>query len=627
MTKHIAMLLLLAGAGCASPIGVTRLGFERAYPQINANALTGPDLSDDTRALLRRHGALDVYATDPASALARLHDVAAANKERDILFALSEASYGAARRFERFTWVRGRDTMMPGQRAAREYDFAAVVYAYLFLFGTDAAADMYDPRVLVASHIYNIGLAHTLRARDSGRIDLGARVLPLPRGRVTIASSRPGFPWEENQFSEFIAADEYVIRGISSRVRSSGLGMPLMAVASETAFGKSWPPYYARQLKVPATAFLRVHGTLADMRGDELKATLELYCPFQVTAVKIHNQTVPLETDLTAHMAYNLEGAEVWHTELSQFLSGHQFIKTGVYLPRPYEPGKIPVVLVHGTSGSPGRWTELVNGLQADPVVRQQYQFWTFIYNSGQPIAYSAMLFRDSLESVVQQLDPEKKDPALRRTVVVGHSQGGLLARLSVVHSGDHLWRAASDKEFDTLNVSPETRSMLERAFFFEPSPYIQRVVFVSTPHRGSYRVNNAVNNLIAFLVKPPVEILRIGTDFVIRNPDASPRHLRDVPTSVAAMKPGSPFLGALAEMPFDPRVRRHSICAVLPGQDIATGTDGVVAYASAHLEEVESEIIVRDRHSCQGHPATIEEIRRILLLNLEPTPSSPRSP
>jgi hypothetical protein len=92
-----------------------------------------------------------------------------------------------------------------------------VVYAYLFLFGTDTKPDIYDQRVLIACHIYNIGLAHTLRAEDSDRIDLGARVLALPRGRVTIASSRPGFPWDESQFSEFIAAAEYVIRGVSSR--------------------------------------------------------------------------------------------------------------------------------------------------------------------------------------------------------------------------------------------------------------------------------------------------------------------------------------------------------------------------------------------------------------------------
>jgi hypothetical protein len=43
-------------------------------------------------------------------------------------------------------------------------------------------------------------------------------------------------------------------------------------------------------------------------------------------------------------------------------------------------------------------------------------------------------------------------------------------------------------------------------------------------------------------------------------------------------------------------------------------GNDGVVAYTSAHIDEVVSELVVRSSHSVQGNPQAIEEIRRILL-------------
>ena len=46
-------------------------------------------------------------------------------------------------------------------------------------------------------------------------------------------------------------------------------------------------------------------------------------------------------------------------------------------------------------------------------------------------------------------------------------------------------------------------------------------------------------------------------------------------------------------------------------------GEDGVVKYTSAHVDYAESEFIVRSGHSCQMNPLTIEEVRRILLLNL----------
>jgi hypothetical protein len=46
--------------------------------------------------------------------------------------------------------------------------------------------------------------------------------------------------------------------------------------------------------------------------------------------------------------------------------------------------------------------------------------------------------------------------------------------------------------------------------------------------------------------------------------------------------------------------------------------TDGVVAYESAHIDGVASEVVVRSPHSTQGHPETIEEMRRILREHIE---------
>ena len=42
-----------------------------------------------------------------------------------------------------------------------------------------------------------------------------------------------------------------------------------------------------------------------------------------------------------------------------------------------------------------------------------------------------------------------------------------------------------------------------------------------------------------------------------------------------------------------------------------------MVEFKSAHLDGVASEFVVRSEHSCQEHPFTIEEVRRILLEHL----------
>jgi hypothetical protein len=46
-------------------------------------------------------------------------------------------------------------------------------------------------------------------------------------------------------------------------------------------------------------------------------------------------------------------------------------------------------------------------------------------------------------------------------------------------------------------------------------------------------------------------------------------------------------------------------------------GGDGVVSYQSAHLEDVDSEFVVRSGHSSQANPNVIQEVRRILIEHL----------
>ena len=88
----------------------------------------------------------------------------------------------------------------------------------------------------------------------------------------------------------------------------------------------------------------------------------------------------------------------------------------------------------------PGALGRVVNELENDPRFWQNYEIWLFMYNTGNPIAYSALLLRDALVNLVAELDPEGKDSGLKNLVVAGHSQGGLLTKMSVIDSGMQLW-------------------------------------------------------------------------------------------------------------------------------------------------------------------------------------------
>ena len=208
---------------------------------------------------------------------------------------------------------------------------------------------------------------------------------------------------------------------------------------------------------------------------------------------------------------------------------------------------------------------------------------------------------------------------ALRDMVLIGHSQGGLLVKMAAVDTGSRLWDAISTEPLDELRVQPETRELLQQSLFLEPEPFVGRVIFVATPHRGSYLAEYSLGSFVAGFVRLPFNLLRATGDVVTNNPDA----FRFDPTrtrvgSVYGMTPGSPLITGLSDIPVAPGIPAHSIVAVRGDGPVEDGSDGVVRYESAHIEGVESELIVRSGHSVQANPHTVLELRRILLLHAE---------
>ena len=138
--------------------------------------------------------------------------------------------------------------------------------------------------------------------------------------------------------------------------------------------------------------------------------------------------------------------------------------------------------------------------------------------------------------------------------------------------------------------------------------------MFIATPHRGSYVAGGWISQQMARLVKFPARLLTTTTD-IMRNVEAFPS-LGGRIGSVYGMTPGSSLIQGLAPITVAPGVASHSIIAVKGNGPVEEGNDGVVDYSSAHLEDVDSELVVRSGHSVQSNPRAIEEVHRILLLH-----------
>jgi pimeloyl-ACP methyl ester carboxylesterase len=607
----VSLMVLLGLAGCSTPIGADPVPPRTAAAQFNESALTGSKVSSYTALVLHRYNLDQRYRKEPVSALLTLHQQATNDPRRDVLYALAELNYHHAHQLR-------RSVKPGGPQQAPDYYLASAIYAYLYLLDDQPRLQPppgpFDRRFRLACDFYNRGLAQGLLAgRGSNavvRLASGPRT--LAPGPVELELVRPNFKWDFAEIEKFLPADDFTVRGMTVRDRHSGLGAPLIVVGRQLE-DKRFPRRF------PATLFLRVPGDAQAWSAGRLTATLELYSSYEADSVDVAGQRVPLESDLTAPLAWGLNDAHIWKLGSQQFFSAEERIKSDIYFTQPYEPGRVPVVFVHGTLSSPVWWAEMWNTLHADPTLRGRCQFWNFIYNSGNPISHSAASLRAALQAKLQQLDPEGKDPALRRMVLVGHSQGGLLSKLTVTDTGDALWRTVSRRDLDELQVTPEVRAVLRTNFFFTRLPCVERVVFLSTPHRGSYLATDLVRGLARLFMKLPETALAAPSTLLqIRDQVNLPKQVRSaVPSSLDGMSPKNPWLLALADIPPAPGVTAHSIIALKGDAEPPQGGDGVVKYVSAHVPYVESEYIVRSGHSCQGKPATIEEVRRILIEHL----------
>ena len=599
---QLLLLLALLTTACITPIGVREAGFAAVFAEQSDSALTSGKLSSPNRQMLSTLG-LAHTGGDEQELLVELEAYAAATPRRELYALIAELRYLQAAE----------------DRDPAEFLTAAIcAYIYLFCDELGTPADPYDPRFRLACDIYNRSLAQALLDED-GYVSLSGGVFETSLGTVTLTASRPGFPWTVEQFHQFLPSDKFQVRGLRERVRTSGLGVPLIALRSKATTDEMLNnEHIGRNVKLAATAVLEMEGGLKALRARQLRGDLQLYLAGSVDTVKLGGHDAPLEADLTAPLAFMLQASELWGYQLAGFLGSKaaQF-PPGIYFVQPYQRGKIPLILVHGTASSPVAWAQMLNGLNIYPELRRNFQIWFAIYNTGTPILYNAAEIRDSLNALVRDLDPEGSDPALRRMVLAGHSQGGLITRLLVTTSGDQLWALVSDKPFEEYaqKMSAEDRELLRRCIYFTPLEFVQRAVFISTPHHGSFVAGSWIGSFSRKLITLPSQITSAGK--TLFEGSRVPPELRRGLTSVDNMKPGSLFVKLLQNMPFAPGVTLHSIISVKGSGPAEKGHDGVVGYSSAHLEGVASEFIVRHGHSCQNEPETIGELCRILLEHL----------
>ena len=153
---------------------------------------------------------------------------------------------------------------------------------------------------------------------------------------------------------------------------------------------------------------------------------------------------------------------------------------------------------------------------------------------------------------------------------------------MTVVDSGSSFWDRRTKTPFDQAKLDPEIRDLLRRAIFVKPLPFVKEVVFIATPHRGSYMASNFVVkfgnkflNLPGGLVKAAVQLEKL------RQPSELGSPFR-IPTALDNMDASNPFVQTLSGLPIAAGVHAHSIIPVKGTGPVEEGNDGRLNSCSA---------------------------------------------
>src|SRR5437879_4976089 len=171
----------------------------------------------------------------------------------------------------------------------------------------------------------------------------------------------------------------------------------------------------------------------------------------------------------------------------------------------PYNPNKTVLLVIHGLMDTPATWVPMLNDLRGDKDMRRNYQFWFYSYPSGYPYPYSAAILRQELDAI------EKKFPLRKPMVVVAHSMGGSITHTLLTDAGTTLWLEAFGHPPAETEMDPKSKHLLEEVLIFNHRRDIGRVVFMSTPHRGSDLASNWIGRIGSMLVRTPSRMLTIG--------------------------------------------------------------------------------------------------------------------
>jgi pimeloyl-ACP methyl ester carboxylesterase len=606
--RALSILAMLSVVAACQSIEVKKASLATRAAEARRTVLDGDDVGTFTREILHRRAIWD-YRADPIAAIHVLDTELRETHDRKLAAAIAELGYLQKRR-----WT--------------NVDFQALAttirYSYAFLFDPrlEPVPSPFDARYRGMCDLYNTAVADWVRARRA--------LPPAQRSEIKldwyVGSSiahvtRNDFAWTGEEFQSALIAGDYEVEGLVPPAMRRGIGVPCLVKRSwnrkaELAGGLDQRyRYLPKTVAFPMTLVVRWPDDCSILDPDQPDASIETIDPMAAVSVIIADRTVPIEVDYTTPVAVMVSSLKPPSGIDALIHTGDFAKRSGLIMFQPYRPDRITVLFVHGLASGPETWLPLFNRLLADEAIRTRFQFAFWFYPTGATSLESAANLRRALEEAHHALGPESNFRERGVGVICAHSLGGVISSTLVTDSGDKLWNTVFTVPPAELPVDDAVRQDIVDRFEFEHLPYVKRIIYYATPHRGAPEASTGLMQWASGLIRLPKELFdrdQAKLNKYVRK-DVRSKHY----TVAQSLSAHNPVFEALADLPVAPGVIYHSIIGDKDQAGKKGGMDGLVPYWSSHLDGAASEVIYKSGHSVQQTPQAARETRRILLEHL----------
>ncbi len=517
----------------------------------------------------------------------------------------------------------------------------SIRYSYAYMFKTKRGPQdrIFDNRQVQIRDFYNLALAKLVSAyalrHKTTEVEHRIKV-----GKSIYSINFDYYPQlKEQKIEQLLSSYNLNFSGLRSINRRDGFGSEFVVVLPQVKddIGEGKNKYIidpmnfsyknginpnihqARYLAATITAQPKSATNIEDILNKS-EFEIKAFDPYKYEKVTMAGKTYPLagnfSTPYGLWLAQNNLGKAAYLTLIDR---DDHLTMPHLYMLEPYNPNKKIIVLVHGLASSPEAWIRLTNDIMGDAVLRENFQVWQVFYSTNMPIIESRFQIYALLNQAFVQVDA--KAPAKKDAVLIGHSMGGIIARL-LVSDADVTKKALAMMKNRQLNKYQKLPIVSQR-LVMKDIPNFSRAIFLASPHKGTDYADRWFTKAARKIIRIPGAFLSAIGDS-IQNQDLDVKELLTqidhglIQNGPSDLSHQSKFMELTKDITPRKGLIFHSIMGnITNSEDLNIITDDIVPYKSAHLDGAVSEKIIKGGHSIQETPEAILELRRILRLHL----------